>query len=55
MTVFVKRITDRLLGRCAVIYAEEADGIVYRGGVEEAVRAYEADRGVKVEKIIVLR
>ena len=55
MTVFVKRINDRLLGPCCSISCEYHDGIVYRGDVDEAVRTYEADRGVKVEKIIVLR
>lgn len=55
MTVFVKRINDPIIGQAAVIYGEYHDGIVYRGGVEEAVASYEAERGVKVEKIIVLR
>lgn len=53
MTIWVETIRDRILGRCYAISCEYHDAYVYTADNEaEAVKKYEADKHVKVSKVV---
>lgn len=52
MRITIEQFYDNLLGKCFAISTEYHDGIVYRANsIKEAVKKYEADRGVRVTQI----
>lgn len=53
MTVWVERMNDRIIGICYAISCEYHDAYIYTGrNIAEAVKNYEADKHVKVNKIV---
>ena len=53
MTIWIETLFDRLLGRCYAISCEYHDAYIYTAANKaEAVKKYEADKHVKVKKVV---